>query len=103
MHIYRHETSQTAASGSVSSTTLKVSGGLLRQVLIRAGTSSTIFRADITEDGGQAIVNYDFHEGEIKDGGKGGALPIPVLGKYIVNITNASRDDIFYVRFLVEE
>lgn len=103
MNIYRHETSQTAASGSVSSTTLNIRGGLLRQVLIRAGTSSTLFRVDIKEQTGITVLNYGYHEGEIQDTGLSGALPLPVLGNYTINITNASRDDIFDVRLLVQE
>ena len=103
MHIYRHETSQTAASGSVSSTTLNIRGALLRQVLIRSGTDSTLFKVNITESGGIVVLNYGYHEGEINDTGLGGALPLPVLGNYNINITNASRDDSFDVRLLCEE
>lgn len=103
MNIYRHETSQTASSGSVSSTTLNIRGGLLRQVLIRAGTSTTLFRADLKEVGGVTVLNYGYHTGEIQDTGATGALPLPMLGNYTVNITNASRDDSFDIRLLLEE
>ena len=103
MNIYRHETSQTVVSGTISSTTLDIRGGLLRQVLIRAGTDSTIFRADITERTGIKVLNYAFHTGEINDTGASGALPLPVSGYYNLNITNASRDDSFDIRLVVQE
>lgn len=103
MNIYRHETSQTAASGSVSSTTLNVRGGLLRQVIIRAATNTTVFRTNIEESGGIVVLNYGYHTGEINDTGTEGALPLPVLGPYTINITNASPDDTFNIRFLVQE
>lgn len=104
MMIYRHETSQTTASGSVSSTTLNIRGGLLRQVLVRALTSNTAqFRMNITETGGIKVLDYGYHEGELNDTGSTGALPLPMLGNYNVNITNASPDDTFSIRLLLEE
>lgn len=103
MHIYRHETSQTTAAGSISSTTLNIRGGLLRQVLIRAATDTTVFRANLAEQGGITVLNYGYHTGEINDAGGTGALPLPVLGNYTVNITNASPNDTFDIRLLVEE
>lgn len=80
-----------------------MNGGLLRHVLIRANTATTVFRANIAEDGGEVLLNYDFHQGEINDSGKAGVLPLPVLGRYTVNITNASPDDTFQIRFVVQE
>ena len=103
VNIYRHETSQLTSSGSVSSTTLNIRGGLLRQFLIRAATNTTIFRVDLTESGGIAVLNYGYHTGEINDAGASGALPIPVLGVYNLNITNASPNDTFNIRLLVQE
>ena len=73
-------------------------------MLIRALTdTTTVFRADITESGGVAVLNYGYHRGEINDTGKTGALPLPVLGTYNINITNASPEDTFAIRVLVEE
>jgi len=103
MNIYRHETSQTTVSGSVSSTSLNVRGGLLRQVLIRANTATTVFRADVTEVGGIAVLNYGYHTAEINDTGGTGGLPVPLLGSYNINITNASPNDTFSVRLLIQE
>lgn len=103
MNIYRHETSQTTVGGSVSTTTLKINGGLLRQVLIRANTATTVFRANLAEVSGITVLNYGYHNGEINDTGSSGALPLPVLGDYTLNITNASPNDLFNVRLIVQE
>ena len=64
---------------------------------------TTVFRADLTEVGGIAVLNYGYHRGEINDTGKIGALPLPVLGNYTINIPNASPNDTFAIRILVEE
>ena len=103
MQIYRHETNQLTVAGSISSTTLNVRGGLLRQFLIRAGTSTTVFRANLTEQGGITALNYGYHTGEINDTGASGALPFPMVGYYTLNITNASPNDTFDIRLLLEE
>ena len=103
MNIYKHETSQTTVGGTISSTTLNIRGGLIRQVLVRANTNTTIFRVDITEVGGITILNYGYHNGEITDTGKDCALPLPVLGAYQINIVNASPEDTFNVRILIQE
>ena len=89
--------------GSITSTTLNIRGGLLRQFLITATGGNTVFRADLTEVGGIAVLNYGYHKGQINDTGNGGALPLPVSGNYNLNITNASPNDVFNIRLLVEE
>ena len=104
VNIYKHETSQTTVGGSISSTTLNVRGGLLRQVLVQAQTSlAAIFKVTIAEQGGPNILSYGYHTGELNDTGASGALPLPVLGNYTLTIQNASPNDTFLVRFLVEE
>lgn len=103
MNIYTHTTSQTTVGGTVSSTTLNVRGGLLRQVLIRANTATTMFKVDITEQSGITVLNYAFHNGEINDTGSTGALPLPMSGYYNLNITNASPNDTFNIRLVLQE
>lgn len=97
--VYTHPASVTAASGSASSTTLKVKSGLMQQLLIRSATDSTVFRADVTEVGGVAVRHYGYHTGEINDVG----AHLPLAGDYTVNITNASANDTFTIRLVVEE
>ena len=94
----------TTASGSVSSTTLKVLGGLCRQMLIRALTSgATVFKANIEDEDGLRVLDYAYHNGEINDTGASGALPLPMAGEYTINITNASPDDTFQIYAVIQE
>lgn len=103
MNIYTHTTSQTTVGGTVSSSTLNVRGGLLRQVLLISANTSTVFRFDITEQGGVSVLNYGYHTGELNDTGSSGALPLPMSGYYNLNITNASPNDTFNIRLLIQE
>jgi hypothetical protein len=76
MTIYEFVTSGIpTAAGSVSSTTLKIQGGLLRQMLVRANTASTVFKVNLSDDNSTTRLNYGFHTGEINDTGETGPLP----------------------------
>jgi len=99
MTIYEHRTSQTASSGSVSSYTLNVPGGLLKQVLIRARTDTTVFRFNLTDNKGIVRLNYGFHSCEINDVN----VEFPIVGVYSANITNASPNDTFDIILAVQE
>ena len=99
MTIYQHRASVTASSGSTSSDTLNVRGGILRQVLVTANTSTTVFRANLVDANSVTVSNWGFHTGQINDG----SITLPVAGRYTLNITNASPDDSFTVLLGVEE
>jgi len=101
MTVYEHKTSVTTASGSISTSTLKVTGGLLRYLLIRAMTSGTTqFRANLVDDNNVTRLNYAYHNGEIVDD----KISLPVSGEYTINITNAGpSDDTFQLIFSVQE
>ena len=99
MTIYEHRTSLTVSGGSVSSTTLRIIGGLCRQIIIRANTSTTVFRADLGDANGIIRRNYDFHQGELNDMD----IALPMVGVWTLNITNVSPDDTFRVVFGIQE
>ena len=99
MTIYEHTTSLTTASGSVNSTTLRVMGGLCRQILVRANTSTTVFRFDMQDDNSVTRLNFGFHTGELNETD----LAFPMVGKYTLRVTNASPDDTFRILVAVEE
>ena len=99
MTIYEHKTSLTASAGSTSTTTLRVRGGLLRQVLITANTSSTVFRANIQDEDGINRLDWGFSTGQLNEVG----LAFPIVNSYRLNITNASPNDTFTVRMSVQE
>lgn len=78
--------------------TLKIPGGILRNVLVRANTDTTVFRANLT-DGADTRINWDYETGELIDD----QLQFPVAGQYTFSITNASPDDTFRIVLSVEE
>lgn len=99
MTIYEAKTTLTVLGGSGNTVTLRIPGGLVNYLLIRANTASTVFRADLTDEDSVVRLNYDFHEGEIIDD----KINFPVTGRYTVNITNASPNDTFRIIFAVRE
>lgn len=99
MTIYQYRASLTTAAGSQSQATLNIRGGLCRQVFVRPGTTSTVFRVNITDESSLPVLNYDFHKGDLNDM----PLACPMAGVYTVNITNASPNDTFSVLLAVEE
>ena len=88
-----------ASAGSAAGVTLSVQGGICRQVLIRANTSTTVFRANLTDSNSVIRRNYGFHTGELNDM----ELQFPMAGQYTVQITNASPNDTFSVVVAVSE
>ncbi len=98
MRIYQHRATITASAGATSTTTLKIVGGLLRQVLIVANTATTVFQPFITDEAGLEVSRYGLQTGEMSD-----ITSIPVSGTYTVSITNASPDDTFKIMLGVQE
>ena len=99
MTIYEHKTSITAQAGSTATTTLRVRGGLCRQILITANTASTVFRANLQDEDGINRLDWGFHTGQLNEVG----LAFPMVNRYTLNITNASPNDVFTIRIAVQE
>ena len=97
--IYQHRASVTTAAGTVASTTLNVKGGLMQQLVVRANTATTVFRADLVDANSVTVANFDYHEGELNDIGRS----LPMAGTYTLNITNASPNDTFTILLAVDE
>lgn len=98
MTIHQHRATVTTSSGSTSSTTLNILGGICRQVLIVANTSSTTFLSYITDEAGLEVARYGSQTGELDD-----ITSIPMAGRYVINITNASPEDTFKILLGVQE
>lgn len=102
MNIYEHRATIVAAGGSANSTTLHVNGGILRQVLVRANTATTVFEATLTDKNSVVRRHFDFHTGEINM--TNSDVQIPLSGEYVLDILNASpNDDTFSIILAVEE
>ena len=72
----------------------------MQQLLIRANTATTVFRANLVDANSVTRRNYGFATGEVDDVGS----HFPMAGSYTINITNASPDnDIFQVVLSVQE
>ncbi len=99
MTVYTHRDTVTAASGTIASSTLYIPGGIGNQLIIRANTSTTMFRADLKDDNGLVRVNYGFVQGELNDQD----LRLAMAGSYAIEITNADANDTFTVVLAVEE
>ena len=99
MTVYEHRQTITAAAGAASAIGLNIPGGLIRQVLIRANTDSTVFRVNLTDASGLRRRDYGFHTGEINDTG----IALAIAGSLAINITNASPNDTFQVMVSVQE
>lgn len=99
MTIYEHKDTVFATAGSSASTSLSIPGGLLRYVFIRSNNSSTIFKATLNDSDGTDRISYDFHTNEIIDN----VIVLPLVGKYTVQVTNASLDDTFKIILGVQE
>ena len=89
----------TIASGAISTTTLKILGGIGKYLLIRANSSGTSFRADIKDDDSEIRIDYGYHKGELVDD----KLRLPMSGTYTINIKNGSYNDLFKIILSVEE
>ena len=100
MTVYQFRATVTTASGSTSSTSLNVRGGVCRQVVVQAltGPTTTVFRANLTDDSSLNVMDYGVQTGEMND-----ITAFPMAGRYTFNITNASPDDTFKIYFAVEE
>ena len=97
--IYKHRDTITAASGATSSASLNIRGGLCRQIIVRANTDTTVFRANLVDENSVTVLDYPYHEGEINDWD----ITLPIAGEHTLNITNASVDDTFTILLQVQE
>ena len=97
--IYEFTTSMTITAGSISQAILKCRGGLARQFVVRANTSTTVFRASLSDSNGDVRRSYDFHQGELVDD----TIQLPVQGAWTISITNVSPNDTLKIILGIEE
>ena len=99
MTIYEHRTSLATTSGSTNTVTLNIRGGIIRQLLVRSGTATTVFRVNMTDASSLTRRNWGFHTNELDE-----EMAMPVSGRLTINITNASPStDTFNLYLGVEE
>lgn len=99
MTVYEHRQTVTAAAGAASAIGLNIPGGLIRHLLVRANTDTTVFRVNLTDASALRIVDYGYRTGELNDT----TIALAIAGSLAVNITNASPNDTFVVKLAIEE
>ena len=99
MTIYEHRTTMVGVLGSAATVSLNVRGGLMEQLLVRASSTGTTFRAHLADESGTIRLNYDFVQGELNDVGR----HFPMTGPYTIQVTNATSADTFTVVLAVRE
>lgn len=97
--IYEFKTSLTVSGGSASTITLNVIHGLLRNVFVKANTSTTVFRFNLKDEDQNQRLDYGFSTGLLNDN----LIQYPIVGVYTGSITNASQGDTFTIRLGIEE
>ena len=101
MTVYDHRATVTAASGTVSSSTLHIPGGIGHQLLVRANTATTLFRVNLVDENSTTRRHWGFHRGELNDTSDN--IRLALAGSWAIQIVNASPDDTFLVLLSVEE
>lgn len=96
--IFKHRESVTSSSLSGTSTSLRGTEGLMRQIYIKAGTNTTIFKVNIQDKDSDQIASWGYHTGELNE-----LLALPVRGPLTISLTNLSQNDTFTVSLLVEK
>lgn len=95
--VYKYKTSITTVAGSASGNTVPVHG-ICRYIYISPTTSTTTFKASITDDDSHTVKTYDWNKGNLRD-----FTPIIMQGIYTIGISDATANEAFTVKMLVEE
>lgn len=100
MTIYEHRATITASAGSAATTTLRVVGGRLTNIFVEAQTSAaTVFRAELIDDHQIKRVRWGWQRQQLNDD----KLSFPMVGTYVLQLTNITPTDTFNVVLAVEE
>ena len=100
MSILVHEEKPIAVAtvgGAWSANTVSING-LLKQVLVRATTASTMFDFSLTSDQNDVVYKRTDMTGLINE-----EIEVPFHGVYTMAITNATKDEPFTVLLSVQQ
>lgn len=99
MHNYDVQISKTAASGTWSFNTAKLVSGYLKQIIVKAATTTTTFMVSITDPFGNVIYNTNREAtGTLKE-----ELEIPIQGICTVTVSNSSADEAYTGKLAIIE
>ena len=92
--------SQTASSGAWSFNTVKIEGGILSQIIVKALSADTTFDFTITDN--EDVIVYDTAErGLSATGTLNDDVNIPFKGTYTLAVSGASADEAFTGKLMV--
>lgn len=72
--------------------------GLLKHLIIRANTSTTIFDVKIYDDDDVIIFERLGVDGEVNE-----LLEMPLKGAYILQIDNSTKNEVFRIYLMIQE
>jgi hypothetical protein len=102
MNFHPVEIAQTASSGAWSFNTLAISGGICKQILVKATTATTTFEFTITDDKDNVV--YDTtHEETTATGTLNERIDLPMRGKYTLAVASSSADEAYTGRLLIAD
>jgi hypothetical protein len=95
----------TVSSGSWSGNTPKFSMGVLRQIVLKATTSTNIFDFSLVDENGNTVFPTDKDSATAIEGSLNlNKVDIPLVGIYTMKISNATIDeDISYLLVVQED
>ena len=98
---YEHRATVVVQSGTGTTYSLFIPGGIGSQLLVRANTTTTVFRVQLQDENSLVRRHWGFHRGEINDTTDN--IHFFMVGSYAIQIVNASPDDTFTVVLSVKE
>lgn len=93
------EISQTAYGGTWSFNTAKLVSSILKQIVIKAASSDTTFRLQLTDEKNNIV----YYNDTLATGTLRHELELPLKGIYTVEVLNSSANEAFTGRFMMEE
>lgn len=91
------EIAQTASSGAWSVNTERLTGADLRQIIVKAATTTTTFDFSITDEKDNVVYTYEGATGTLNE-----LLYLPMRGVYTLAVANSSADEAYTGRLLLE-
>lgn len=95
--IHPEKVTGTAASGTFSVNTQKLNG-ILRQVVAKPATGTTIYDISITNPDSSTIYERTSETGNLAE-----EVALPIYGIHTVLVTNSTVDEAFEIQLIIED
>ena len=103
MTIYPIQVSKTTVAGTVSWNTLDIPAGIMSHVCLHSADGTTTFDFDMTDADGLIVYDTDRRDKTAIHYLDDDEVHVPLTGIYTCRIYNASSDQTFTGRIMVEE